>query len=412
MSHPILLHKLYHYGIRRPTFSLLESYLSYRCQFVSLNNSHSSSKPINVGVPQGSILGLLLFLIYVNDLSNSTSCNPCLFADDTCLVVSNSSFSSLEQRCNAELENLKNWCNANKLQINPKKSISIYVPPKLNINEEKLKILYNNCTLACCVSSKYLGVIIDNKLNFQSHIHAIENKVARAVGILSKVRYVFPSSTLPLLYFALIHPHLLFGLVLWGNIYSTYLAKLQNLQNKAIRIISNCNYRSPITPHFYKLGVLKIADQYTFEVGKMMYQHSKQALPPCISSFFSPISSIHSRRTRSSTKKNLYIPKFSFSRCQKSIKYQGAKIWNSIPINIRDQNFNKFKSNFKNLLLEKYRGYLAIIFIRKYFLLYFTLNDACTFIFFYVSKLFLLVLLLLYSYSVKMLQRLIFSVTA
>ena len=196
----------------------------------------------------------LLFLIYVNDLSNSTSCNLCFFAEDTCLVVSNFFFSSLQLRCNVELENLKNWCNANKLQINPKKSISIYVPPKLNINEEKLKILYNNCTLACCDSSKSLGVIIDKKLNFQCHIHAIENKAARAVGILSKVRCLFPSSTLLLLYFALIHPHLLFGLVLWGNTAnSTYLSKLHRLQNKAIRIISNCNYRSPITPHFYKL---------------------------------------------------------------------------------------------------------------------------------------------------------------
>ena len=108
VSHPILLSKLYHYGICGPAFSLLESYLSYRYQFVSLNNCHSSSKPINIGVYQGSILGPLLFLIYVNDHSNSTSCNPCLFADDTCLVVSNSSFSSLEQRCNAEFENLKN----------------------------------------------------------------------------------------------------------------------------------------------------------------------------------------------------------------------------------------------------------------------------------------------------------------
>ena len=110
--------------------------------------------------------------------------------------------------------------------------------------------------------------------------------MARAVGILSKVRYLFLSSTLLLLYFAFIHPHLLFGLVIWGNSYSTYLVKLQRLQNKAIRIISDSKYRSQITPHFYKLGVLKIADQYTFEVEKMMYQHSKQAIPPCISSFF------------------------------------------------------------------------------------------------------------------------------
>ena len=181
-------------------------------------------------------------------------------------------------------KNIKNWCNANKLQINLNKSTSIYVPPKLNKNEATLKILYNKCTLACCDSSTYtVSVIVDNKLNFQSLIHAIENKVAKAVGILSTT---FVSSTLFLLYFALIHPHLLFGLVLWLNTYSTYLAKLQRLQNKAIRIVSNCKYRSPITPHFYKLGILKIADQYTFEVGKMMYQHSKQALLLCISSFF------------------------------------------------------------------------------------------------------------------------------
>ena len=126
------------------------------------------------------------------------------FADDTCLVVSNSSFSSVEQRCNAESGNLKNWWNANKLQINPNKSISIYAYPKLNKNEAKLKTLYNKYTLAYCDSSKYLGIIIDNKLNFQSHIHAIESKVARALGILSKVRYLFPSSYIT---FAVLCPH-------------------------------------------------------------------------------------------------------------------------------------------------------------------------------------------------------------
>ena len=117
------------------------------------------------------------------------------------------------------------------------------------------------CTVnvrCCCDSSEYQDVIIDNKLSFQSYIHAIENKVARAVGILSKVRYLFPSSTLLFLYFALIHLHLLFGLVLRGNTYSTYIAKLPSLQNKAIRIVFNCKYQNPITPHFYNLGVLKI----------------------------------------------------------------------------------------------------------------------------------------------------------
>ena len=114
---PVGIIRLGRPDIRGLAFSLLESYLFYRNQFVSLNNCHFSSKPINIGMPHSSILGPLLFLIYVNDLSNSTSLNPCLFSDDICLVVSNSSFSCPEQRCNAEMENLLNWCNANKLQI-------------------------------------------------------------------------------------------------------------------------------------------------------------------------------------------------------------------------------------------------------------------------------------------------------
>ena len=189
---------------------------------MSFNDNHSSSKPINIGVFQGSISGPLLFFIYVNDLPYSTLCYPYQSADYTCLIISNFP-SSLEHSCNAELDHLKNWCNANKLQKNSNKSMSICIPPKLNINRPNLKIFYNKCMLACCDSFKYFDVIIDNKVNFQSHVHVIENKVARAVGILSKVRYPFLSSTLLLLYFALIHSHLLFGLVLWGNTNSTYL---------------------------------------------------------------------------------------------------------------------------------------------------------------------------------------------
>ena len=122
-SHKILLHKLQHYGIRGPALSLIENYLLLRGQFVSVYNCNSPSKPITIGVPQGSILGLLLFLICVNDLHNATLSKPHLFADDTCLVLSDKSISLLEQSCNSELHRLKKWCVANKLQINPNKSV-------------------------------------------------------------------------------------------------------------------------------------------------------------------------------------------------------------------------------------------------------------------------------------------------
>ena len=108
VSHKILLCKLRHYGIRGPAFSLIENYLTSRSQFVFVNNCSSSSKPVSIGVPQGSILRPLLFLIYMNDLYNATLSRPRLFADDTCLMVSEKSISLLEQSCNSELHRLKN----------------------------------------------------------------------------------------------------------------------------------------------------------------------------------------------------------------------------------------------------------------------------------------------------------------
>ena len=354
VSHEILMHKLYHYGIRGPAYGLIASYLSRTNQFVVVNNTLSSLKPINIGVPQGSILGPLLFLIYVNDICNATNCNPRLIADDACFVLSDISPKALELNCNAELQNLFSWCAANKLQVNPKKSFAIIIPPKINAASIDLNLRYENKTITCCKSSKYNGVTIDNKLKFKAHIRNIEGRIARSVGILTKLRYLFPSSALLLLYYALIHPHLSFSLPIWGSTYPTYIQKLQRLQNKAIRITSNVSRKNSATPLYKKYGVLKLADLFNHEMAKIMYQFSKQSLPSHLNCLFDPLSTAHERCTTSKTKQNLYIPKFSTSRCQNSFKYQGSKIWNSVTTDLKQQTFRKFKINYKNLLLESY----------------------------------------------------------
>ena len=138
-----------------------------------------------------------------------------------------------------------------------------------------------------CASSKYLGINLDTKLDFKSHIANIETKISRSVGILSKLRFLFPSSTLLLLYFTLVHTHLFYGLPLWGCTFGSYLKKLQSLQNKAIRNISNTSRRSSITKQYHNLGVLKIIDLYKYEVAKLMHQHTMQKLPHCFT-FFLP----------------------------------------------------------------------------------------------------------------------------
>ena len=152
VSH-ILLHKLYHYGIRGAAHSLIEGYLTSRKQFVSINNQQSCTKSINIGVPQGSILGPLLFLIYINDLSNAVSSCPRLFADDTCLVVSNPCLIELEINCITEMQNLLHWCSANATEINPNKSAIVTLPPKLRSPFPVLNIYYNNTLIEMCASS-------------------------------------------------------------------------------------------------------------------------------------------------------------------------------------------------------------------------------------------------------------------
>ena len=353
VSHQILLQKLLHCGIQGPAYCLIESYLSNRYQFVSINNSASSLKSISIDVPQGSILGPLLFLIYVNDLTNATFCQPRLFADDTCLALNNSSLNALEVSCYCELRRLRNWCNANELQINPEKSTSIIFPPKLNLPRPEVNFIYNTSSISLCDSTKYLGVTIDSTLNFKPHIIALEKRVSRSVGILSKLRFLFPSSTLLRLYYALAQPHLVYGLPIWGSTFETYRSKLQTLQNTAI--ITDSDLRTSITPNYRNLKILKITKRYTFEIAKLMHQHSKNSLSSCFSTVFTPLFDIHEKQTKSKTKSNFYLPKLSTGRCQRSLKYHGVKIWNSLFPELRNQSFKSFKINMKNDLLDNYQ---------------------------------------------------------
>ena len=138
---------------------------------------------------------------------------------------------------------------------------------------------------------------IDSKIQFETNIKIIEVKIAKAVGILNKLRFFFPKTTLLLLYYALVHPHLLYSLPVWGCTFPSYRRKLQCLQNKAICIIFNSNRLTSVTPILHALEILKIEDLFKYEVGKLMFQFSKKALPLCFSSLFTYTSAMHNRFT-------------------------------------------------------------------------------------------------------------------
>ena len=172
---------------------------------------------------------------------------------------------------NKDLANVYNWSIANKLSLNPSKSNHLIISPKQNILSPHVTLIVNNLLILSCDKAKYLGVFIDSRLNFHSHIKSVENKVARSVGILSKLKHFLPSNSLLKLYYAFIHPHLLYGLSIWGCTHKSYLSKLQTLQNKAVKIIGGGKYMDHATPFYSKLKILKIPELYKHEVAKLIF---------------------------------------------------------------------------------------------------------------------------------------------
>ena len=209
VNHQILLSKLDHYGIRVVADQWFSSYLSNRYQSVILNGEISARKPITCGVPQGSILGPLLFLIYINDMYLSVQSSMVYhFADDTNLMCSSKSLKKLRIALNKDLSLLYEWLCANRLSVNTGKTeFIVFRPPRHNL-DIRLTLKFNKIKLFESSKIKYLGLILDNKLNWKPHITELRKKLGRAVGMLYKIRALCPKSVVRSLYFSLFNSHL------------------------------------------------------------------------------------------------------------------------------------------------------------------------------------------------------------
>ena len=190
VDHEILLHKLNHYGVRGIENNWFKSYLSNRKQFVSINGSISKEVYVQHGVPQGSVLGPLLFLLYINDLNKALKyCTTIHFADDTSLLLKNNSLKQMKKYLNRDLKNLTNWLNANKISLNASKTeLLLFRHPNKNVNYY-LKAKLNGKLLKPSQYVKYLGMYIDPYLNWNHNTKILASKLARSLGMLSKIRH-------------------------------------------------------------------------------------------------------------------------------------------------------------------------------------------------------------------------------
>ena len=279
IDHTILLAKLRYYGIHDTALLLLKSYLNNRKQYVEFEDTKSEILPITVGVPQGSILGPLLFIIYINDFSQASSVFKfIMYADDTTLFSNLKSFGNniqtREYLINAELSNVREWLDINKLSLNKSKSkYMIFHVPNKDIQYLTLKI--DNVIIEKVDEFSFLGLTMDTNLNWKRHSEKICNKCAKMIGILNRLKYVLPHGIKIMLYNSLILPHINYCIMAWGYKGS----RLLKIQKKAARIITLSGYSTHSEPLFKQLNMLKIADQLRLQELKFYFKYIHKNLP-------------------------------------------------------------------------------------------------------------------------------------
>ena len=355
VSHDILLRKLKKYGIRYNAYQLFKSYLEKRSQFVTIENISSSLEFIEFRVPQGSILGPLLFLIFINDLPNATRFFIKLYADDTVLCFDDDNFKTLISNVNSELENIYKWLAANKLTLNIKKSKYMIIS-KRKFPMEYLGIMFNGKELKSCESYKYLGVYFDKDLNWKTHIQYITQKISKACGSIAKIRKCVDINTLREVYHALIHSYLRYGIIAWGSAAKTALQPLQVAVNRAIRIMCSAPLgRIDVDPLFEILSILKNDDLYALEVAKFMFKSKNNLLPVNIANYFqtrpTPVPRYNLRNRRINP---LPLVIHRTVTGGKSINMRGNELWNYIPEHVKQSDSpNAFKTKLKVWMLSQ-----------------------------------------------------------
>ena len=277
LTHDILLQKLSKYGIRGCELNWFESYLKDRKQYVEFEGVKSGTTLITTGVPQGSILGPLLFLLYVNDLVNASELfSYILYADDTTLFLSDNDHESLIFKANREVEKIAVWFQANKLLMNTSKTKFMVFSPKgtrqPNVN---CTLQINGASIPQVNHTNFLGLTIDHKLNWDQHINAISRKISRGIGILSRLKSFLPTYTLQMLYNTLILPHFNYCCLVWGRATQNRLQKVITLQKRAIRICTKAQPREQSEPLFRMLDTLPLTKLVSFKTGLFMYKFSR-----------------------------------------------------------------------------------------------------------------------------------------
>ena len=369
IDHSILLHKLHYYGIRGTSFDWFTSYLTNRFQYVQFNDVSSDLAEIKTGVPQGSILGPLLFIIYMNDIHRVTDkFHFILYADDTSMVQPLCTFglpidnnmTQCSDAINAELELVSDWLALNKLSVNVKKTkMMLFHYRQRNISNFIPHLKLNGAPIELVKEFNFLGITLDEFMSWNPHINKIACKLSCATGTFRRMKRFLPFSILKTLYSALFLPYVNYGILLWGS----NIKRIEKLQKFAVRTITNSKYNAHTEPIFKRNSLLKVSDIYQLNILKLYFKYKNGMLPAFFDNMFElGAQPSHAYNTRHYTEPRLPMPRTSSA--EKAMRYIVPRIIIATPLCIIDKihthSLNGYCQYIKRIMYGKYTDICSI----------------------------------------------------
>lgn len=328
VSHETLLLKLKYYGFNGLSVKFLASYLNDRHQSVLANGKRSQYQVLKHGVPQGSILGPLLFIIYVNDLPDyiRDGCSESfMFADDLAVNTIHKNSDILSMELADVSSRVVDWCSANNLMINSNKTV------KLNFGINRLTTVSNTAV-------RFLGIFLEPRMGWKTHVDYVAKKLSKGLYMLRLLRNNLPNKVLFTIFHSHIQSHLNYGIILWGH--HTSAQALFILQKKALRLIYGVPNTTHCKPLFIRSQILTLPSMYVLAC--LLYIRNN------INNYIA-CTSVHKYSTRNNT--NLYIDKCKYSITQNSFLFFAFKLFNSLPVDIRNLPFRVFRTRIRTILL-------------------------------------------------------------
>jgi len=351
LDHRRLLAKLEHYGIRNQSLKLLKHYLQGRKQYVILDGVVSSLGAIRSGVPQGSNLGPLLFILYINDFINIyPNADYVMFADDTNLFLKNDNLDDLEAECNTVCNNALQWSRINLLKLNESKTKLVIFRPKNKVMRE-IAVVLGSHPIQIVDQIKFLGVILDSQLRWENHIDYLCAQLKKTCGLIGRLKQLFPSSVKKRLYYALFYSRIYYCILVYGTAAETHLQRIHILQNRFIKHITNLPWDANHRDLYNKHKLLSIHVLFVYRLLLSMRKGStlyNALMALCNLSVF--ISSSYNFRN-----KNTYVVPFCKNKySEQSLRYTVPVVLNEFENKLVElKSVSEFKKKLIDILLTQ-----------------------------------------------------------